>query len=108
MATEKSLANLRPFRKGDTRINRKGRPKTFDAARELAQQIAHQAAVDGDGRPIVHDGHVMTVIEQILRRWATSGDGVMERAFVEYAIGKPPQTVDAHVTEERVMIVIDR
>jgi hypothetical protein len=31
----------KPFAKGDKRINRKGRPKTFDALRQLAQTIAH-------------------------------------------------------------------
>ena len=35
---------LKPFVKGDPRINRKGRPKSFDALRSLAQEIAHEAA----------------------------------------------------------------
>lgn len=29
-------SNLKPFQKGDKRINRKGRPKSFDALRALA------------------------------------------------------------------------
>ena len=87
---------LTPFVKGDPRINRKGRPKTFDAARELAQQIAHEEARlktkdDGTpGDPVIVNGHRATVIEMIMRQWATSKVPALQQAFVEYAYGKPP------------------
>ena len=77
-------------------INRKGRPKTFDAARELAQQIAHEEArlknkEDGTpGDPVIVSGHRATVIEMIMRQWATSKVPALQLAFVEYAYGKPP------------------
>ena len=77
------------FVKGDPRINRKGRPKTFDAARELAQAIAHEVAKAG-GEDLVIDGHRVTVIEAIMRQWATSKVPALQQAFVEYAYGKPP------------------
>lgn len=32
------------FVKSDPRINRKGRPKSFDGLRALAQEIAHEVA----------------------------------------------------------------
>ncbi len=35
------------FTKGDPRINRNGRPKSFDALRALAQEIAHEVENDG-------------------------------------------------------------
>ena len=35
------------FVKGDPRINRNGRPKSFDALRALAQEIAHEVENDG-------------------------------------------------------------
>ena len=82
----------KPFRKNDPRINKLGRPKTFDAARELAQAIAAEVAKTGDTE-IVIDGHRATVIEMIMRQWATSKVPALQQAFVEYAIGKPPQNV---------------
>ena len=86
-------SNLKPFTKGDPRINRKGRPRSFDALRELAQQIAHEGAQQG-GQPIVINGHTVTVAEAILRQWATSKNPQLQRAFVEVAFGKVPDKVE--------------
>lgn len=92
------LDNLRPFQKGDTRINRKGRPKTFDAARELAQQIAHEIAKvkdkDGKESPLIIDGHYVTVAESVLRSWAASGDPKLSTSFMEWAYGKVPSVTE--------------
>lgn len=81
------------FVKGDPRINRKGRPKTFDAFRELAQQISHEPAIS-DGQKLEINGHVVTVAEAILRRWAASKDPRLQIAFIEIAFGKPPQRTE--------------
>lgn len=80
----------KPFTKGDPRINRRGRPKNFDALRALAQQISHEAAIK-NGEPLVIDGHVVTVTEAILRQWAQSKDSRLQMAFIEVAFGKVPQ-----------------
>jgi len=77
------------FTKGDPRINRKGRPKSFDALRELAQQIAHEEAKSG-GQPMVINGHIVTVAEAIIRTWAQSKDPRLQMAFIEVAYGKAP------------------
>ena len=95
------MANRNPapehrFKKGDPRINRNGRPKTFDAVRTLAQQIAHETAKAG-GSEVVIDGHRVTVTEAILRQWATSKDARLQQAFMEWAYGKPP-------VEQRVQV----
>ena len=81
------------FVKGDPRINRKGRPKTFDALRQLAQQIAHEAALS-KGEPVIINGHKATVAEMVLRQWATSKNPQLQRAFIEIAFGKTPDKVE--------------
>ncbi len=81
--------NLKPFKKGDPRINRKGRPKDFNSFRELAKQIAHEAALK-NGEPLVIDGHIVSVTEAILRQWAQSKDPRLQQAFIEVAYGKVP------------------
>lgn len=86
-------ATGKPFTKGDPRINRKGRPKSFDALRELAQQIAHEEAKSG-GAPVVVGGHKATVAEMILRQWAASKNPQLQRAFIEVAFGKVPDKTE--------------
>jgi len=80
---------LKPFVKGDPRINRKGRPKSFDGLRSLAQEIAHEAAKQGN-QPVVIDGHVVTVTEAIMRSWAISKDPRLQQKFIEVAYGQVP------------------
>ena len=86
-------ASGKPFIKGDRRINRKGRPKTFDAFRELAQSISHEIALK-NGEPLIINGHTVTVAEAILRQWAQSKDPRLQMAFIEMAYGKPPQRTE--------------
>jgi hypothetical protein len=71
------------FKKGDPRINRKGRPKSFDALRELARKISHEPAPTRDGK-------VISVIEAMMRIMATSNP----EKFIEIAYGKVPQSLD--------------
>lgn len=78
------------FKKGDPRIWKGGRPKSFDGLRELAQQIASEVATDSEGKALVRDGHSLTVAEAIMRKWAASKDTRLQIAFVEIAYGKVP------------------
>jgi len=82
-----------PFVKGDPRINRNGRPKSFDALRLLAQEIAHEKAKAG-GNTVIIDGHAVTVAEAIMRQWAQSKNPVLQQRFIEVAFGKVPQPVE--------------
>ena len=81
------------FTKNDPRINRLGRPKSFDALRELAQGIAHEKAKVGE-ETIIIDGHSVTVAEIILRQWAMSKNPQLVKAFIEIAFGKVPDRVE--------------
>ena len=76
------------FVKGDKRINRKGRPRSFDEVRKLAQAISHEEAKDADG-------NVSTVADAILRQWAQSKEPILQKAFIEYAFGKVPDKLEA-------------
>ena len=80
------------FKKGDPRINRKGRPKSFKAFRDLVQSVGNEVAKDSKGDPIIIDGHVATVAEMIVRTW--SKDKRQQRDFVEYGYGKVPNPVE--------------
>jgi hypothetical protein len=84
---------LKPFVKGDKRINRDGRPKDSVSLSALTRRIAHEVATKKDGSPVLGpDGKPMTVIEAILRQWAQSPK--QQEQFVERGFGKVTTPVD--------------
>ena len=101
-ATEKRKPGT--FVKGDPRINRKGRPKSFDGLRALAQEIAHEVAKSGGSDAII-DGHKVTVAEAILRSWAMSKNPQLQRAFIEIAFGKTPDAVVVDMKTDQQEII---
>ncbi len=85
--------NLKPFVKGDPRVNRAGRPKDFGGLRSLAQEIAHEAAISNK-QPVIINGKTVTVTEVIMRQWAQSKDPRLQQKFIEVAYGKTPDIVE--------------
>ena len=88
------------FVKGDPRINRNGRPKSFDQLRTLAQEIAHEVAKDKTGNEVVVSGKRATVAEMILRQMAT--DPKRQQTFLEISYGKVPQPVEMSMDKELI------
>ena len=83
-------ASLKPFTKGDKRINRDGRPATAASLSALAKRIGHEVATKKNGEVLTGpDGRPVTVIETILRQWAQNPR--QQGDFVDRAYGKVPQ-----------------
>lgn len=86
----KSNANLRPFVKGDPRINRDGRPKDHNALRRLIQRIAGEAV---DGKP------EWSQIELMLRAMMKSKQPSDRKEILEHGWGKVPQQLDVSIKD---------
>jgi len=89
----------RGFVKGDSRINRRGRPRSFDQLRSLALQIAAENV-------IAADGSVLTRAEQLLRSWAKSRVPALQLAFAAYAWGKPPDKIEAEGLQPKTTLIL--
>jgi len=77
----------KPFYPGDPRINKKGRPKSFNALRALAVQIATEAVNPNKELD-------MTKVETIIRDWMSSPDFQKQKAALELAYGKVPDRTE--------------
>lgn len=88
------------FKKGDKRINRKGRPKTFDQLRKMVVKISHEIINPKD--PIEKQ---LTVAEGIARNLAKEDP----KHFLEIAFGKVPQPVELQGSKDKPLrIVVER
>ena len=97
METQKH--GLKPFVKGDPRINRKGRPRSFDELRKLGQAIAQETVTTSRGTRI-------TLAEAILWSWAESKEPILQKAFMEYSFGKVPDKLETNTLEERKTLIL--
>jgi hypothetical protein len=90
-----SQKDLIPFVKGDPRINRKGRPKSFDALRKLAVQIAGEQAGETE----------LTRVQLMLKAMASSKKPSDRALFLAYAYGKPKEQIDVNNAGEVKVII---
>jgi hypothetical protein len=80
------------FVKGDPRINRKGRPRTFEAFRKLAIKIAGEDA----------DAEDVTRAVLMLREMSRSKNPADRALFLAYAYGKPRDELDITSAGEKI------
>ena len=98
MNNPNAVDNLIPFVKGDKRINRKGRPRSFDALRKLAVKIAGEQA----------DQDTVTRIEKMLTDMSISKNPADRALFLAYAFGKPKDEVDITSGGEKIVVKLVR
>src|SRR5262245_22571873 len=89
----------RPFVSGDNRINRTGRPKTFDELRRTADMIASEL-VPGPAGELISRG------ELLLRGWIKSRNPILQRAFIEYWVGKVPDRIEAEGLQPQTRLIL--
>jgi hypothetical protein len=91
---------LKPFTRGDSRINRTGRPKGFDEMRKVAIQLACETVTLSNGRRV-------SCAEAILRSWLTSPEPTLQKLFLLYCFGPVPENkVEATDLENRSPIIL--
>jgi hypothetical protein len=84
------------FTKGDKRINRNGRPKSFDQLRKLAQRIAAEDISPAEA------AEAITRVEAMLRVMSSSRNPADRALFLAYSYGKPKDEVDITSGNEKI------
>ena len=88
------MSGLKPFVKGDKRINRGGKPKNFEKLRKLAIKIAAEEAANTG----------MSRVQLMLTAMASSKHPSDRKLFLEYAYGKVREELDVTSKGEKLTI----
>lgn len=98
------------FTKNDPRINKKGRPKSFDTFRELALAISNETVATATKKlgaeSVKSELAQLTVAEYILRKWAFSNESKLQIAFSEVAFGKVPIDVNSNIKFDSIKVQV--
>jgi hypothetical protein len=78
-----------PFQKGDSRINRRGRPRRESRLEAFRKRLVKALKATDELGVRELDGIIRTAIRQ-----AKAGDGDARRFLIEYAFGRPPKAVE--------------
>jgi hypothetical protein len=84
MPNLENLENRKPFKKGDERINRKGRPKLPDLKEAMAKLLAEEK----DGKT------ALDAILAALRAKAAKGDVRAAQELLDRGFGRSKQTIE--------------
>jgi len=90
--------NLKPFQKGDPRINRRGRPRKSDLIAQLAKSLLEEPIEIG------RENQTITRLESILREWLDSGNFQKKLAVIQYAYGRIPDESDVEDRDLRIVV----
>ena len=84
----------KPFTKADPRINRLGRPKSFDEARKAAVAMFDQkVVVEMTSGPLAGKKVAMSRFEMLMMDWITSRNFQKQAKAIEVAYGKGADNV---------------
>jgi hypothetical protein len=86
------------FVKGDKRINRSGRPQSFEQFRKLVQRVLSENVTSA--------GEAMTAAEAMVRHAVRSKDPALHRLAFEYAFGKVPDKLETTGLENRTQLIL--
>ena len=89
--------NLKPFQKGDPRINRRGRPRKSDLIAELAKSLLEEPVENGQ------DNQTITR-PRIYPEWLESGSFQKKLAVIQYAYGKIPLESDSEDRDVQIVV----